>query len=74
MNDTPPEIASSIRARLMNCSGEERFLMGTRMFEAARTVLLASLPTHLSEAERKRQLYERFYGEALPEPIAQWTR
>lgn len=71
MNDTPPEIAHLVRTRLMKFSGEERFLMGTRMFEAARTVLLASLPTHLSEAERKRQLYERFYGEPLPEAIAQ---
>jgi hypothetical protein len=67
MNDTSPEIAEMVRARLMALSGAERFVMGTRMFDAARRMVLASLPESLSEAERKRQLFTRFYGKALPE-------
>ena len=68
VTDTPPEIAELVRARLMALSGAERFLMGVRMFEAARRMALASLPADLSESERKQQLFERFYGKSLPLP------
>jgi hypothetical protein len=47
----------------MKLSGAERFIIGARMFESARAVMLASLPENISETERKRLLYERFYGE-----------
>jgi len=66
MTDTPPEIAAMVQARLMALSGAERFLMGVRMFDAARRMVLASLPPDLPESERKRRLFERFYGESLP--------
>ena len=66
LTDTSPEIAEMVHARLMALSGAERFLMGARMFEAARRMALASLPADLSEPERKRLLFERFYGEPLP--------
>ena len=66
MTDTPPEIAEMIRERLMARSGAERFRMGVEMFEAARRMVLASLPANLSDAERKRCLFERLYGMALP--------
>jgi hypothetical protein len=74
MNDTVAEIADLVRSRIMTLSGAERFLMGARMFEAARTVVLASLPEGLSAADRKRQLYQRFYGEALPASNGDTTR
>ena len=64
--DTPPEVAEMVRVRLMALSGAERFVMGARMFEAARRMVLASLPADLPESERKRLLFERFYGEPLP--------
>jgi hypothetical protein len=67
MNDTSPEIAELVRQRLMARSGSERFVMGTRMFDAARTVVLASLPAGLSPDELKRQLFQRLYG--LPAPF-----
>jgi len=38
MTDTPPEIAELVRHRLMARSAEERFLMGVRMFDAARAM------------------------------------
>jgi len=66
MTDTPPEIAEMVRARLMARSGVERFRMGVEMFEAARRMVLASLPPNLSDAERKRCLFERLYGMTLP--------
>ena len=66
MTDTSPEIAEMVRVRLMALSGEERFLMGVRMFDAARRMVLASLPKDLSETERRCQLFERIYGEPLP--------
>ena len=47
-------------------SGEERFLMGVQMFDAARAMALASLPTGLSPEELKRQLFQRLYGQPLP--------
>ena len=66
MTDTSPEIAEMVRARLMARSGAERFRMGVDMFEAARRMVLSSLPADLTETERKRRLFERLYGEALP--------
>lgn len=66
MNDTSPEIAELVRQKLMVRSGSERFVMGTRMFDAARTVVLASLPAGLSPDELKRQLFQRLYGSAVP--------
>jgi hypothetical protein len=68
MTDTSPEIAEMVRTRLMALSGAERFRMGAEMFEAARRMVLASLPPGLTEIERKRLLFHRFYGEALPTP------
>ena len=67
MNDTSPEIAELVQQKLMARSGSERFVMGTRSFDAARTVVLASLPAGLSPDELKRQLYQRVYG--LPAPF-----
>lgn len=66
MNDTPPEIAELVRQKLMARSAEERFVMGTRMFDAARDVILASLPADLSPADLKRQLFQRLYGQSAP--------
>ena len=66
MTDTPPEIAELVRQKLMARSGSERFVMGVQMFEAARTVVLASLPTTLAPEELRRQLFQRLYG--IPAP------
>jgi hypothetical protein len=66
MTDTPPEIAEMVHQRLMALSNEERFMMGVASFEAAREMVIASLPKNLSPIEFKRQLYQRIYGEPLP--------
>ncbi len=66
MTDTSPEIAELVRQKLMARSAEERFVMGVRMFDAARAMVLASLPAGLSPADLRRQLFQRLYGEAAP--------
>ncbi|MGO8763666.1 MAG: hypothetical protein ACLQSR_00850 [Limisphaerales bacterium] len=66
MNDTSPEIAELVRQKLMAKSGAERFVMGAQMFDAARTMALASLPPNLSASELKRRLFERIYGQPAP--------
>jgi len=66
VTDTAPEIAAIIHERLMALSGSERIMMGVRSCEAARQIVLSSLPAGLSQAERRRQYYERWYGEPMP--------
>jgi hypothetical protein len=66
MTDTDREIAELVRQKLMARSPEERFLMGVRMFDAARDMVLASLPKNLPSGELKRRLFERIYGMPAP--------
>ena len=68
VNDTSPDIDKLVRERLMALSGAERFRIGSEMFDAARRMVLASLPAELSEIERRRALFERIYGERLTVP------
>ena len=65
MNDTSPEIEEKVHEMMMARSGAERFIMGALMFDAARQIVLASLPKDLPDEEFKRQLFERIYGEPL---------
>lgn len=66
MTDTSPEVAAMVRDRLLALSGEERIRMGSQMFDAARRMVIASLPADLSRDEHKRLLFERIYGYVLP--------
>ena len=70
MNDTSPEIEQKTFEMIMARSGEERFMMGVRSFDAAREIVLASLPKDLPEHELKRMLFERIYGAPLEEFVA----
>jgi hypothetical protein len=65
MNDTSPEVEKKYREMLLSRSGSERFLMGIRMFDVARTIVLSSFPANLSDIEVKRRLCERFYGDEV---------
>lgn len=65
MDDTSPEIAELVRRRLLERSGAERVLMGSRMFDVAKTMILASFPKGLTEIEIKARLCERLYGEEV---------
>ena len=70
MTDTPPEIERLVREKIMARSGEERFIMGAQMFDAALAMVQASLPQNLSSAERRRQLFARIYGTEIVPPEA----
>jgi hypothetical protein len=62
MDDTLPEVADMVRQMLLGRTGAERLEMGSQMFEVARTMVLASLPSGLSDLEIKLRLCERLYG------------
>jgi len=62
MNDTPKEVFEFMRRKLLGLSGAERVVMGSRMFDSARAIMLASFPSGISEVEKKRRLCERLYG------------
>lgn len=66
MNDTSSEIAERMRELLMARSGAERVLMGSRMFDCARAMVLASFPPGLTDFEVKCRLCERLYGHEVP--------
>lgn len=66
MTDTSPEIAELVRQKLMARPAEERFVMGALMFDAAREMVLASLPKGLSPDQLRHQLFQRIYGQLLP--------
>ncbi|HKG92934.1 MAG TPA: hypothetical protein VKA84_13610 [Gemmatimonadaceae bacterium] len=69
MNDTAPDVEARYRAMLMARSPEERFLMGIRMFDAARAMVLASLPPGLTPDERRRRLFARVYPDLPAEQV-----
>lgn len=63
MDDTHPIIKAELNRRLMSHSGEARLIMGSRMFDTCRDMVLASMPKHLSNSEIKAALFLRFYGD-----------
>lgn len=66
MDDTAPEVREMMAAMLMRRSGEERFIMGALMFDAARELVIASLSPNLPVSEFRSRLFERIYGFPLP--------
>lgn len=66
MIDTTPEIEQLYRERLMALDPSDR---GARMFDAARTLVLASFPPDLTPAELRLRLLQRFYPEIDTESV-----
>lgn len=66
MDDTPSEVRRMMFDLLMALPPEERFVRGALMFDAAREMVIASLPRNLNPEDFRRALYERIYGEPLP--------
>ena len=66
MNDTSPEVEKMVCEMMFARSGEKRFAMGALMFDAARELVIASLPRNLPPTEFKHRLFERIYGVPLP--------
>ena len=71
MNDIPPEVEEMVREMMMARSGEERFVMGALMFDAARELVIASLPGNLPPTEFRHRLFERIYGMSLEAIISE---
>lgn len=69
MNDTPAAVRILFHRKMMERSGNARFLMGMEMFEAARAMVLASFPRDLPPAEVRRRLFTRFYGQDFPPDV-----
>ena len=67
LKDTTREIEEMQNDLWMKKTPQERAKFASAMFAAARRTVIASLPKNLTEKEFKRQLYERTYGETLPE-------
>jgi len=65
MTDTTPEVEKKMREMMMARTGAERMMMVASMSDAARAIVVASLPKDLSADELKRRLFERIYGESL---------
>ena len=61
MNDTSPEFSKLYTSMLMTLSAEERFIRGARMFDSARTMIMASLDKNVSEKDIKENLFSRLY-------------
>lgn len=62
MSDTPPDVQALHQRLLLARSGEERLRMAVSMNRTARALVWASLPTDISEPERRKQFFLRFYG------------
>lgn len=67
LKDTTREIEKMQNDLWMRKTPQERARFASAMFAASRRTIIASLPKNLSEKEFKKQLYERTYGESLPE-------
>lgn len=67
LNDTTREIEELQNNLWMRRTTAERaeFMFG--MFATARRMLINSLPKNLPERELKHLIYERTYGESLPD-------
>ena len=69
MNDPSPEIEQKVHELMMARSAAERMIMGSLMFDAARAIVIASVPKNLSEDEFKHQLFERIYGAPMEQVL-----
>ncbi len=66
MNDTSAEITRLLNEKWKRRTPQERTKTASLMFVSARKIILATMPKNLSEAEQKRYIYERTYGEPPP--------
>ena len=63
MNDTPGSLKQEFRSMLLEKSGAERLRMASRMFDAARGMMLTSFPSASSPEQIRSLLLERTYPE-----------
>lgn len=61
MDDTSPHMKDEMKKRIMHLSGEERINMGSRMFDASRSMVLSSFDRNMDTEEMRTQLFLRLY-------------
>ncbi len=66
VKDTAPEINAMIFAAMMRKTPEERLIMSFDMMATARELVRNNLGTQGTEAERRAEFYQRFYGIDCP--------
>ncbi len=62
MQDTSDDVRKLYHKLLSEKTGEERFLMGISMCETARKMVLASFRDDLTEIEKRKKIFFRYYG------------
>ena len=67
MVDTHSLIVKEVQRRYAELSGEERFTMGARMFDAAKIMAIASFGSDLMYGQIREKLFLRFYGNDFDE-------
>ena len=71
MNDISPEKDRLIEARYQRMTPYERTKFASPMFETARALVESSIPTTLSDRERRLEFVRRMYGDELSEAAMQ---
>lgn len=67
MNDTSAEAHRVFVERHRSMTPTERCIAAASMFETARTIVEASLPSGLTREQRRFAVARRLYGNELPE-------
>jgi hypothetical protein len=67
VNDTSPEFEAMVNERYRRMSPDERVKIAASMYDAARAIVLSSLPPGLSRREKRLAFARRFYQGELPE-------
>ncbi|MCY7361449.1 MAG: hypothetical protein LH629_05170 [Ignavibacteria bacterium] len=60
-NDTHPNIEKKLFELYASLTHEERFNKMLSMCQTAREIVLSQLPAHLSESEKKKELFKIYY-------------
>ncbi len=66
MNDTSAEAHRVVVERYRSMTPTERCLAAASLFETARTIVEASLPSGLTRGQRRFAVARRLYGNELP--------
>ena len=67
LHDTTPEFEQMWHKKWLRKTPQERVRFAFSMFSDTRRIILAAMPKDLSAADQKRYIYERTYGEPLPD-------
>ena len=69
MNDTSPQIEQLQFEMMMKLGAVKRIELASEMYMAARESIFASLPSRLSDQDRRTAFIERMYGKEFADDI-----